>query len=387
MIQKFGITEAGFIKMNMEDIITSIENSMRSKGYDDFEVDPYSLEGNVLGACAYQIETLWKGLEETYNSRYYDFSKGMQLDRHGKNLGIPRIMGKYATTTLEFITDAELSIPKGTFVRIKNTDLNYYTVEKLDIDTSFKGTVKAIAENTGKDYNANVGSINEMTNGIIGVLSVKNILPANGGDGVENDTLYRKALKIGELSKGGSTSNSITSSLRSVPYINAALVIENIGDEVDLDGIPPGAIKCFVDGANNIEVAKTIHKHVSAGIKTVGDIEYDVENDSGQTVKIRFSEFVKKMLYIQIRIIDSSINFKDVEQEIKNVTNEYINYCNFSDRKKIIKNQIESRVYSVSNSIFEIGVKLGEDKLNLGIENINIGTGVIYIPEIEVLNG
>lgn len=387
MIQKFGITEAGFLKMNMEDIIESIENRMRTKGYNDFEVDPYSLEGNVLGACAYQFELLWNGLEESYNSRYYDSSYGIQLDRHGKNLRVPRIMGKYATTTLEFITDTELTIPKGTFVRIKDTNLNYYTAEKIDIDTSFKGTIKAIAENIGKDYNTNTGTITEMVNGIVGVLAVKNITPASGGDGVENDTSYRKALKDGELAKGGSTVNAIATSLRSVPLVNAVLVRESVGDEVDLDGIPPGAIKCFIDGIKSIDIAVAIHKHVAASIKTVGDIIYQVENDGGQPVPIRFSEFNKKTLYVQVKIISSDVSIDNIRQDIINVVNEYIDMCNFSEYKKIVKNQIESRVYSVSDSILELEVKLGENQLSLGTDNIDIGTGVLYIPSTEVVYG
>lgn len=387
MSQKFGITETGFVKMNMEDIITSIENRMRTKGYDDFEVDPYSLEGNVLGACAYQFELLWNGLGEAYNSRYYDLSYGIQLDRHGKNLRIPRIMGKFATTTLEFTTDSELTIPKGTFVRIKDTNLNYYTAEKIDIDNSFKGSVKAIAENIGKDYNTNTGTITEMVNGIVGVLTVKNITPASGGDGIENDTSYRKALKDGELAKGGSTVNAITTSLRNIPFVNAVLVRENVGDEIDSDGIPPGAIKCFVDGITSIDIAVAIHRHVSASIKTVGNITHIVENDGGQLVAINFSEFNKKTLYVQIKIISSDINIDNIKQDIINVVNEYVDMCNFSEYKKIVKNQIESRVYSVSDSILELEVELGENQLSLGTDNIDIATGVLYIPSTEVIYG
>ena len=387
MSQKFGITETGFFKMNMEDIISSIENRMRTKGYENFEVDPYSLEGNVLGACAFEFELLWNAVEEAYNSRYYDLSYGIQLDRHGKNLRIPRIMGKYATTTLEFTTDSELTIPKGTFVRIKDTNLNYYTAEKIDIDSSFKGTVKAISENIGKDYNTNTGTINEMVNGIVGVLTVKNITPASGGDGVENDTSYRKALKIGELAKGGSTVNAITTALRTVPFVNAVLVRENVGDEIDSDGIPPGAIKCFVDGITSIDVSIAIHKHVSASIKTVGDITYEVENDSGQLVPIKFSEFNKKPLYVQVKIVSADINVETIKQEIIDVVSEYVDSCNFSEYKKIVKNQIESRVYSVSDSILELEVKLGENQISLGTDNIDIATGVLYIPNVEVIHG
>lgn len=387
MSQKFGITETGFVRMNMEDIIESIQNRMRAKGYDDFEIDPYSVEGNVLGACSHQLELTWQALEEAYNSRYYDSSYGIQLDRHGKNSGVQRIMGRYATTTLEFITEIGLTISKGTIVRIKDSNLNYYTIEDLKISSSLSGTVKAVAENIGKDYNTNTGTVNEMVNGIIGVISVKNITPASGGDGVENDTSYRKALKNRELSKGGSTSNAIEFSLRNVPLVNAAVVLENIGDTIDDNGILPGHIKCFVDGITSEDVAKAIHSHVSAGIQTMGDIVYKIPNDSGQIVPIKFSEFDKRVLYIEVKIINSDVQLEIIKDDIIEVINEYISECNFSEYKKIIKNQIESRVYSISNSILELEVKMGVDPEYLESNNIIIGSGVMYIPSIEVLYG
>ncbi|MEG3013091.1 MAG: baseplate J/gp47 family protein [Cetobacterium sp.] len=383
----FGVTKQGFVKKRIENIISSLENNMRSKGYEDFKINPYSVEGVFLGAIASEISYAWEGLEETYSSRYFDMCVGVQLDRHGKNLNTPRILGKNATTTLKFIVDADVIIPKDTYVKIPGTDYNYSTISELKISKiSGFGEVQAIAEKTGSGYNASNNTITEMVNSVIGVVSVTNVIPATGGEGVESDDTYRNALKTANKSKGGSTVDSITAALRKVKGVNNVLVLENIKDTVDENGIAPGAYKCFIDGIATEDIAKTIHKYGPLGIRTEGNLNYKVENDGGQLVDVKYSLFTKKKLYININITSATKDTELMKDKIKESITQYVEFANFSELKKIVHNQIEAKAYNVEpGSILQLEATMGEDKFNLSKENINVATGVLYYPEIEVM--
>ncbi|WP_297489169.1 baseplate J/gp47 family protein [uncultured Cetobacterium sp.] len=383
---KFGVTDKGFVKKKMEDIAISIENKMRNKGYDSFEINPYSLEGVLCGVICSELADCWEVSQEVYFTRYFDTCTGLQLDRWGKNLNTPRILGKYATTTIEFKSDNTVIVPKNTYIRIKDTGLNYYTVSQLIIDNETRvGSVQAIAENTGTDYNSNIGTITELVNSISGIISLTNITPATGGDNIENDDLYRETLKIANRSKGGSTADAIQAQLRKTTGVNSVLVLENRTDSVDANGIGPGRFKCWIDGIASELVAKTIHKYGPLGIETEGDILYKVQNVSGQEVDIRFQEFEKIKLYVRVRIINSTSSVDQLKDSIKQQINDYIAFCNYSKARKIIHNQIETKAYNVDNGILELEATIGTDLNHLNKENIDIRSGQLFYTDIEVV--
>lgn len=384
---KFGVTDRGFVKKRQEDIENSIINRMRSKGYENFFIDPYSVEGVLLGIISYEFSEAWNGIEESYNSRYYDLSYGLQLDRHGKNIILPRILGKYSTTTLEFISESAVLIPKGTLVKIRDTDLNFKTVLDLKIDESHKGTVQAVATETGTKFNTNPNTITEMVNTVVGVISVTNITPATGGDEIENDTSYREALKIANKARGGSTVDAITIELRKLKEVNGALVLENVGDEVDENGVNPGNIKVFIDGIATENIARTLHKFGAFGIRTQGNITYKIENSGGQIIDVNYNMFNSVPVYVKVILLNSTKNSTDLKDEITENISKYITESNYKDKRRVVHNQLESKAYNADTDIIELEVLSGTDKENLGKTSLDIPVGTLFYAVVEVIDG
>lgn len=383
----YGVTDKGFVKKRINDIENSIANKMISKGYENFSINPYSIEGVLLGIIADEFSNAWNGIEETYNSRYFDLCIGMQLDNHGKNLLLPRILGKYATTTLQFTTDSEITIPKDTIVRIRDTNLNFKTVSDLKINNSLKGEVQAIAMETGTIYNTQPNTITEMVNTVVGIISVTNIVPATGGDGIENDDIYREALKVANRSRGGSTVDAITIELRKLSEVNGALVLENTGDEIDENGVEPGKIKVFIEGIATENVAKTLHKFGAFGIKTQGDITYKIENIGGQIVDVNYNLFNPIPLYVKVVLLNSEKLAKQLKENITKNIEDYVKNANYLEGRKIVHNQLEAKAYNADSDIIELEAFSGLEQEDLNKASINIPTGSLFYAVVEVLDG
>lgn len=383
---QYGVTEKGFVVKTYAEILKDMEISGKSKFGQEWELDLYTPEGAILMIIGDQISKAWNGIREAYFANYLDYSSGIQLDYHGKSESPPVVRGEgtYATTTLEFKTDRELVIPKWTIVKKRGTNLTYTTTSILNINSSLKGEVQAIATEYGKEYNAIIGDITELGNNITGIVSVTNIIPATGGDGVEKDIYYRERIKRNRQNRSGSTVETITSELLKLKTINNALVLENPTDEVDSNNVAPGNIRVYIDGIDSKEVAQVIHKFKAAGIDSEGDREYDIENIGGQIVKERFYLMNKRQLYVKIEIksYTESIVPDSIKQDIKNVIKDYVEKSQKSglktQMKKIVTNQIEARAYSVTNNILELSAKIGLSPNPTENNNIDITIGDYY---------
>ncbi|MGL5583171.1 MAG: baseplate J/gp47 family protein [Cetobacterium sp.] len=383
----YGVTDKGFVKKRINDIEKSIEDRMRSRGYTNFSINPYSIEGSLLGVISHEFVNAWNGIQESYNSRYLDLCEGAQLDNHGKNHILPRILGKNATTTLRFTAESEIVVPKGTLVRIRDTNLNFKTVLDLKIDDTLKGEVQAIALQTGTDYNTNPNTITEMVNTVVGISSVTNIIPATGGDGVEQDDPYREALKIAGRSKGGSTVDAITIELRKLPEVNGALVLENVGDEIDENGVDPGKIKVFIEGIATENVAKALHKYGAFGINTQGDITYDIKNDGGQMIPVNYNMFNPVPVYVRVVLLSSEKSSNALKESIIKNVEDYVRTSNYLEGRKVVHNQLEAKAYNADADIIELEAFSGLDQSNLNKESIKIPSGSLFYAVVEVVDG
>lgn len=389
---KYGVTENGFVQKLYPDIVESLENKLKSKFGQEWELDMYSPEGAILLAVADEISKAWEGNKEAYYSKYLDTAVGIQLDYKGKEEEPPvyRSQGKYATTTLEFVTNAEITIPKNTIVKKRGTQLLYRTTSQLIVTEELKGQVQAIATETGVEHNCIIGEITEMGNSIVGVLSVTNIIPASGGEGIENDNYYRERIRRSRKTRGGSTIDTITNQLLNLSSVNNILALENVGDEIDENGIQPGAIRIYIDGIATQEIANIIHKYKAAGINSEGDNEFEIINKGGQAVTERFYIMTKKQLYIKINILNIQGELtEEVKKQIKNSIIEYVESVQkptlYNKTRRIVINQIESRAYSVSNDILELNATVSLSPIRSEDKNINIPIGQYFYCDYETI--
>lgn len=380
----FGVTDQGFVRKNFEDILKSMETKAKAKFGQEYEIDLYSPEGALLQVVASELAECWEGTGEAYFSAYLDTSTGIQLDYHGKSEEPPitRSQGKYATTTVEFTTNKEMVIPAYTLIRKKDSELNYSTLQTITIGPTMKGTVMARATSVGAEYNTIIGNINKLVNNIDGVVSVTNITPATGGEGIESDFYYRERIRQAKKSRGGSTVNTITAELYKLPIVTNALVLENADEEDAGNGVEPGYIRVYIDGTTSEEVAQVIHTFKAAGIGTEGDQDYVIENASGEEKHIKFYMMTKQQLYV--KIVVKQINGELTESIINAVKASIISYVESLQRdmktvnRKIVTNQIASRAYNASNSLLEVEAFIGTTSNPSSTNNIDIPVGQYF---------
>ena len=360
---KYGVTDKGFILKTFNDIMSSIESNFKKKVGDEWALDQYSPEGAMFYVVGDEIAKNWLGCKAAYDADFLDLCTGIQLDYKGKEEDLPRSQGRFSNAMIEFTATKEITVPTGVLVRRKGSELYFKTTEQLVIGPTLKGTVPAIATQTGETHNTAIGNINELVTSVNDVLSITNTSPATGGEGLESDNKYRERIRDAKKSRGGSTVDSITTELNKLSIVSDSLVLENVGDSTD-NGVEPGKIKIFIDGTSDIKIAQTIHKFKADGIDTMGNIDFEVENIGGQKITERFSLFTKRQLYITINVTSISGTLTD---ELKTtIKQNLINYVDniqtgpIEDRiNEIVINQLSTQVYNSSDKIKKTTTKAG----------------------------
>lgn len=377
---QYGVTDKGFILKTFNDIMSSIESNFKKKVGDEWALDQYTPEGAIFYIVGDEIAKNWLGCKAAYDADFLDLCTGIQLDYKGKEEDLPRSQGRFSNTMIEFTASKELTVPTGVLVRRKGSELYFRTTEQLVIGSTLKGVVPAIATQTGEEYNTSIGSINELVTSVNDVTSITNTTLATGGEGLESDDKYRERIRAAKKSRGGSTVDSITTELNKLPIVSDTLVLENVGDSTDTNGVEPGKIKIFIDGTSDITIAQTIHKFKADGIDTMGNKEFEVENIGGQKITERFNLFTKKQLYITVNVTSISGTLTDeLKATIKQNLIDYVDNIQtgpFEDRiNEIVINQLSTQVYNSSDKIKKITTKAGLSSSPTGEVDIPIPIG------------
>lgn len=75
-----GLTEYGFTRKTLQEILTSMKRNLRSELGDDWNIQTGSIEDQFLSVFAEEADQCWQGLEGIYSSQTIDGAEGIYLD-------------------------------------------------------------------------------------------------------------------------------------------------------------------------------------------------------------------------------------------------------------------------------------------------------------------
>lgn len=133
-------------------------------------------------------------------------AEGEYLDRHGALRNCPRKAGGKAEGRISFAVmnplDYDIVIKKSTICSVSGKPhLQYETTMDIYLDAGFcEAIVPARALGEGEEYNVDIGEINVMVNGPIGIEAVWNSTKFTGGYSGESDSSYRERLMASYVS-------------------------------------------------------------------------------------------------------------------------------------------------------------------------------------------
>ena len=334
---KYGVTKYGFRrKLYSEALQERITRAKRVFGV-NIDTSETSFLGKFIRNAAWDEAILWEEIEKVYFSAYVNYAEGSDLDSVGQYLTITRRPAVKAKGIVKITGKDGTLIPRGFRVATESGQI-YETLDFAEIKNgSAEVVVRSIT--AGKIANALAGEVNSIVNPTFGIESVTNPEVIEGGLDLETDEEFRERYKKSYSRAGGSTVPALTAAILDIDDVVDAEVRENF-TMVEVDGIPPKAIACFVFGGSDDEIAQTIYDNKPAGIEAFGQIYKYIEDKKGFKHKIGFTRAKTQEVYVKLKIKKSE-DYKGDEA----VKRAIINYIGGID----------------SDGITYSGLKLGDD--------------------------
>jgi uncharacterized phage protein gp47/JayE len=311
----WGLTDAGFRRPTYAELLDALEYKAREVFGSKANLTVRSPLGIFLRIFAWMLNLLFSTLEDVYNSRFIDTAVGASLYNLGRALGLRLLGAQKAVGYLTFTGENGVEVPEG-FLAETTAGMQYVTVSSGVIRDG-EVTLPATAISSGPDGNTAEETITTITNPKLGIESVTNVKPFEGGRNTETDAEFRERYYKSVDFAGGVNIDAIIAEV----YESVEAVIAVTGEENDTDfesasGLPPHSFEVVAYGGLDEEIAKAIFRRKAAGIQTFGNTTVSVLGASGQTFDISFSRPTPVKVWVRVTdlVTDQHFPLDGVEQ-------------------------------------------------------------------------
>ena len=311
----WGLTDAGFRRPTYAELLDALEYKAREVFGSKANLTVRSPLGIFLRIFAWMLNLLFSTLEDVYNSRFIDTAVGASLYNLGRALGLRLLGAQKAVGYLTFTGENGVEVPEG-FLAETTAGMQYVTVSSGVIRDG-EVTLPATAISSGPDGNTAEETITTITNPKLGIESVTNVKPFEGGRNTETDAEFRERYYKSVDFAGGVNIDAIIAEV----YESVEAVIAVTGEENDTDfesasGLPPHSFEVVAYGGLDEEIAKAIFRRKAAGIQTFGNTTVSVLGASGQPFDIRFSRPTPVKVWVRVTdlVTDQHFPLDGVEQ-------------------------------------------------------------------------
>lgn len=167
------------------------------------------------------------------------------------------------------------------------------------------------------------GLIKEMVTLDTGISEVTNDIAPTPGRFEADDIEARQTFVKRCATRSKTMIESITAEIyNSVDNVLSVAGYENDTEVVDKDGRPPKSVEILVDGGDDAEIASTIYRKKTDGIRAYGNVRMDVADSFGNIHKIGFSRPV--YLYIWLSIVITGKKGKSMAPNFAQLTQDSI---------------------------------------------------------------
>lgn len=364
MATSYGVTEWGFVRKPLSQIIEDVRGSLRGTFGDDVDLSDEGPFGQLVADLAAPVDEIWQVAEDVYDSMDPDAATGPRLVALCGITGTVPVTPTRSTVTLVAIGAVGTVIPALSRARVPNGGPAFRTtapgtIAALNAWAQHNAAAGELRTNGGNVYRCTVNGATAASGGptgtgldivdglahwrflgagtaaveipaesvdlgaiaaIAGSLSiidtpiggwalVTNALDAALGIAVETDPELRLR-RVAEIEAQGEGSvDSIRGELLKVTGVSDARVFENVGDVVDANGLPPHSVEALVVGGADADVATVVFKK-GAGIQTYGSATQTVNDAGGRPHTVNFSRPTSQLVYVVVHVTketDSSL--------------------------------------------------------------------------------
>lgn len=270
----------------------------------DINLDPNSPDGQLVNLIAQAAIDYYELLASVYNSFDPDTAIGVVLDLRCAINGVARRGGTYSTQLVTVVTTQAVTLPgldtapDAPFTISDSAGNRFLLIAGIGIGGAGSQNLDFRAELFGEVVIA-PNSLTTIVTVTLGVGSVTNgVLAGTTGVNEESDAALRvrRQNSVEIPSKG--YLQGLFGALEAIPGVTSVLVLENITNVTDGDGIPGHSIWVVVNGGTNDEVAQAIYVHRNAGCGMKGAVTVSVLQVDGSTFDVKFDRPTAEDLWI-----------------------------------------------------------------------------------------
>lgn len=395
VIDTWGVSEKGFYRPTLEDIITEKNKKAKELFGEDFNVDENTPQGKFFRINAAAENKLCEIAEDIYYSIAPSTARGISLDRVCEFANITRDSAGYAEHQLKVYGKQGYVIEAGTM--FKNADeVEFYSVMEAVIETAEtqgedeKYFAEVIVQCTESGTIGNVQDINntsEVDTNIENVVYQKVIAY---GTPIESDPELRDRFSSTVTGLGTNTTNAIKANVLRLSGINDVIIIDNntdtdnvLSNKLTVKSQSYAVIVHSDDMDNDIEIAEAIQEKAPLGIMQSGNKTVVVKDDSNTEHTVKFSYVEPLPVAVTCTCYVTNAFPSDGVEMIEDNITSYINGLGIGE--EIIFSRLYDFIYNVTGVHKVSDLTLVGGTIDIKIPPLNIAkVAQIYIDVVEV---
>lgn len=363
------VSDKGYIRPSYEELLEGRIALAQELWGEDVDTSNSSTLGKFIRLSVQDWANALEDQELIYYARFPPTATGYNLDRLMPFAGIARNPSTRAEHEIKFTGTPEHEIEVGFLVGTTG-DEQFYLLNSVILDENGEGIGIVACTETGTIGNVTLGTITEIINPDVNVLSIEHTNIEELALDVESDADLRKRFKEAIAGSGSATAEAIRGNVMRVNGVRGCLVVENKENVADADGRPPHSFETYAHASEMLDsqIAKAIFEKKPLGIKSYGDVAVEVADASGGTQTIYFSRVAETPLYIKVSVATNSYFELDGVEQIKTALIACIE--SLTNGEDVIYTSLYKHIFSVAGVKDVTGLSISTDGTSYSNANI-----------------
>ena len=393
----WGVTEHGFYRPTVEDIINEKNKKAKEVFGEDFDTNEQTPQGKFFRINAASESKLCEIAEQVYYSIFPSTATGISLDRACGFVNLSRESARHAAHMIRVYGKNGYVIPSGTLFK-NPAGIEFYnsaavTINNSEPATQVDGTLYYADFTVYCTQSGAVGNVQNINSTVAVNTNINQIVylsvVAYGSD-TESDPDLRAKFDTVVQGLGTNTEAAIVANVLRVPGVNDVIVIDNntgsdmvISDDLTVASRTYAVIVYADDTSISTEVANAIFERRPLGIVQSGLESVVITDDSGTEHTMRFTYVSSKPINIEIQCnVDDAFPAGGIDA-VKESVSKYINGLGIGE--EVVYSQLYNYIYDVTGVYKVTSLKINNGTADIPINRIEIArTGTITVTTTEV---
>lgn len=401
-INDWGVTEKGFYRPTLEEIITEKNNKAKLIFGEDFDTGELTPQGKFFRICAAAESKLCEIGENIYYSISPSTARGISLDRVCEFANLTRESAGYAVHILRVYGKLDYTVPAGTLFK-NSAGVEFYCTQDAVIngaemteDTDEDGNpvyiyyadVTVQCRQSGEVGNVtNINATSEVNQNINGVTYYDTLAY---GTEIESDPDLRDKFNKVVQGLGTNTSASIKSNVLRINGVNDVIVVDNttaenikVSDSLTVISGSYAVIVHSDDTTIDDEIGAAIFEKHPLGVIQSGLKSVDVTDESGIVHTMKFSYVESTAVQVSVKC---KVNRDFPDDGTIQIENNIISYINgLGINENVVYSRLYDYIYNVHGVHEVTELKVNNDTKTLEVGKLEIAKADGITVDFEVI--